>query len=389
MSKVLAFQTLRGSIQAAQDGAGDYKNALYLLVSYAAQLKAYKWPDNPPEGWDEAQKTWASMTGTLKGWVYGTLETVTKIPKELLDSSSITIIPKLDTAIYDAGVLAKNPKDTSAKKDLLEITLPALTSKFNEFSTQTTALLYRLEDQATVFDGDAKTIHDNADKALKKAAEDADTIKELTQQIQALRADITVAALAIAGGSILLVTGVVMVGAAIALAGASEGMSLFLLVPAGITAGAGAYIIATNAERIKKDQREIDEKVNQVAKNNKDLVFLNTVASDLGGFASKVEEMKNALSVIAKPWQEAENYFTHAYNELIDVEAKPEDWLAFQNELLQIEKDWNNLMPIMEQLLLAANMVKDTKIEIGMDENQVKQALDKGKSVDIFKYIAA
>jgi hypothetical protein len=271
MSKVLAFQTLRGSIQAAQAGASDYKNALWLLVNYAAQLKAYQWPTNvqhPPEGWDEAKKTWEDMTHRLLGWAYGTLETVTKIPKELLDSSSITIIPKLDTAIYDARFLVKNPNDTVAKKELLESTLPPLANKFNEFSTQTTALLYRLENQATVFDENAKKMKDIAELA--------------------------------------------------------------------------------------------------------DRAGLNTMASDLRQFASRVDGLKSALSDVMRPWQAAEEYFTQTHNTLIDVEAKKEAWQQVQNELQDIEKDWNALIPIMTQLLLDAKILDD-QLEVGMDEDQVQQ----------------
>ncbi len=389
MSKVLAFQTLRGSIQAAQAGAGDYKTALWSLISYAAQLKAYQFPtdvQHPPEGWDEAQKTWAGMTGTLKGWAYSTLAMVIKIPTELLQSSDLTILPSLRRAIDEAGLLVNNPNDTAAKKDLLEITLPALATKFREFSSWTTALVYRLENQATVFDQDAKTMQDIANIALKAAGTDADKIKQLTQEIQSLRDDFTSHAQSTAGEAIAT-SAVTM--ALLVLPSAPGTLSLLaLMVPAVLITTGGKKIVATNTQRIVYDAEKIDDAINKIETLNAEITFLNTVASNLQQFASQVDGLKNALSVVAQPWQSAENYFTQAYNDLIDVEVKKEDWLLLRNELQEIENDWKALMPTMKQLLLDVEF-SNAKLEIGMDENQVRQALDNRNSVDIIEYLAA
>jgi hypothetical protein len=389
MSKVLAFQTLRGSIQAAQAGAGDYKTALWSLISYAAQLKAYQFPtdvQHPPEGWDEAQKTWAGMTGTLSGWAYSTLAMVIKIPTELLQSSDLTILPSLRRAIDEAGLLVNNPNDTAAKKDLLEITLPALATKFREFSSWTTALVYRLENQATVFDQDAKTMQDIANIALKAAGTDADKIKQLTQEIQSLRDDFTSHAQSTAGEAIAT-SAVTM--ALLVLPSAPGTLSLLaLMVPAVLITTGGKKIVATNTQRIVYDAEKIDDAINKIETLNAEITFLNTVASNLQQFASQVDGLKNALSVVAQPWQSAENYFTQAYNDLIDVEVKKEDWLLLRNELQEIENDWKALMPTMKQLLLDVEF-SNAKLEIGMDENQVRQALDNRNSVDIIEYLAA
>jgi predicted RNase H-like nuclease (RuvC/YqgF family) len=393
MSKVLAFQTLRGSIQAAQDGAGDYKKALYLLLSYAAQLTAYKFPTNvqhPPEGWDEAQKTWANLTGTLEGWAYGTLKTVITFPEELRKSSELIILPTLQTAINEAGMLVENPNDTAAKKELLESTLPFLATKFREFSSQTAALVYNLENQATVFDPGAKKLQEIARTAMQEAGADAKTIKRLTADIQRLRADITEHGWAIAGGSIAAVAGVAMGVLPLKLAPVIEGMSLSLLVPAVlITTSGGAYIVGTNTQRIQNDKKKIYDMTNKMNTLNAAITFLNMAASDLQQFASQVDGLRSDLSMVVQPWRSAEEYFTHTINTLNDIEnASSEDWQQVQNELQEIENDWNALMTTLSGLQLVVK-VYDAQVEAGMEENQVQQALDNGKAVDIIEYIAA
>lgn len=388
------FHKLKSTISTANDTVAQYKQELYLIINYIAQVKAFQLPilhdsSTWPGGTDAYQRanlTWADMTGKLHGWAMSTLVNVTALPGTLVKNSSQVVVPTLNAAISICQLLIQDPGNTIAKNSLMS-DLDVLSISFTQFSAMTQPLIDSLEGQATVFDQDAQTMQVIADQALETVGTDQQTIQDLNKQISELQNDIKSRAVAIAGGSIATVGGIVIGIVGIVLSPATGGVSLTLLVPAGLLIGGGVAIIALNAIEIQNDKTRIDQLNTQINNYQADIVLLQSMASTLNGFASQVDTLKNPLSVIVKPWQSAEDYFISTINTLNSIKnATSSDWQQINNELQEILVNWNSFMNNVSQLNMSAE-VSSAKLAVGMSENDIKQALDNAPKVDLIHYL--
>lgn len=388
------FHTLRERILVANDTADQYKQELYLIINYAAQMKAYQlpilhdsstWPGGN-DAYQQANLTWADMTGKLQAWALSTLKNVTELPATLLQNSSQVVVPTLNGAISICQLLIQDPGNITAKNSLMT-DLHLLSINFTQFSAMTQPLIDSLEGQATVFDQDAQTMQTIADQALQTVGTDQKKINDLNKMISDLQNDIKSRSAAIAGGVFVTIAGIVIGVVAIVLAPATGGVSLALLVPAGLIIAGGVAIIALNAIAIQNDKTAIDQLNTQITNYGADILLLQSMASTLNGFASQVDTLKNALGAIVQPWQSAEDYFISTINTLSSIEnATSSDWQQINNELQDILVNWNSLMNNVSQLQMSAQ-VSSAKLTVGMSENDVQQALNAAPKVDLIQYL--
>jgi hypothetical protein len=390
-AKVLtAFRT-------AADATDPYREGLWTVVLYAAQVRAYQLPTlNNPDQWPggakayaQAQDTWANTTGTLQGWSLSTLRNVIAIPQELINASSQNIIPGLNASIEITRLLINNPSSPSLRS-ALNGQLQLLNILFGSYSSQISALITSLEGQATVFDADAQVMKTLAAQALATAGNEKHLIEQLNQKIDSLNADIKAAAVAIAGGSLVGVLGIGMGILAVVLAPATGGVSLFLLVPAILITAGGAAIIALNAKKIEDDKAAIAALNGQIGKASGDITLLNAMSQTLTGFAGQVDKLKSALGAIVAPWQASENYLTTTINQINTIE-KPttENWTQVEGELNDILTGWNNLITEMNRLKADAQVAPNSNLQIGMSSEQVQQAMNSAPKVSLLQYLTA
>jgi hypothetical protein len=390
------LSTLTSALKAAGDFGADYKAALSKLLAYSAQVKALYLPDlRHSENWPggtpaymKTQEEWESTASNLRSWALTAMGQLTTLPPYFIDSGKTIICPMLGTALDDVDGLIKNPTSKPLKDDLLS-TLKFLQTKFSTYNGMSQALVQTLENQRAKFMQDAQTMRNIAISARQTKGVDLKKIDELNRAIKTLQDDITSRAWAIVGGSLATVIGVGMGVTAIALAWATAGISLFLLIPAFFITAGGVYIIALNAIQIEEDKAEIEKKSKTLSQTEADILLLDSMAKTLDGFADQVAEMQGALSVIIAPWQVAEDYFASSIAVIEQIEtASKDDWNSVKTQLTSIRDGWNNEMLVMDDIRLDTQ-VSNAKLEVGMSEAQVKNALDTGENKDIVAYLAA
>ncbi|WP_018609521.1 hypothetical protein [Uliginosibacterium gangwonense] len=393
----LKLNVLSAALSASNDTYPKYKDAILKIMTYSAQVKGYVLPglshaENWPGGKDvyaKTQEDWAKTTGSLRAWAVNVLEDLTFMPEYLLRGSVLIIIPTLDVCISDVDRLIKNPKDQRFKQDLLD-NLNILDEKFKGYNGRIDTLIKTLEDQRNVFDTQAAQMRTIADNAMKTKGVDQNKIKKLNQEIDQLQADITARAIAIAGGSVAAILGIAIGVVGIGLAVATGGVSLFLLIPALLITAGGAYIIATNAIQIEEDKAKIAIDSAHITELEADVVLLQKMSETLSGFANQVAEMKTALSTIIQPWSETSKYLQASIATIKGMEeSTSDDWVAVKGQLELIRTGWDVVTATMKEITIDGKMYPNAKLEIGMNDTQVKQALDASKSVNIVQYLAA
>lgn len=392
------LDSLRQALTAATAGADQYKDDLAGIITYAGQVRAYslpnlKNPDQWPGGasaYQATQTAWSETTGTLQGWAQSTLNNLTALPVTLINNGTQIVSPSLASAIYEAHQLQSNPNDPIAKSALM-LALGQVANNVQLMSGMTVPVVTSLEQEATIFDQNAQTMQQIAAAALQTAGSDQQQITQLNDQISSLQQDIKAEALVIAGGSLVSVLGIGMGILAIALAPATGGVSLFLLVPAFLITAGGALIISLAAKKIVQDKQAISDAASAISDFNADITSVNTMSTTLTGFAGQVDTMKSSLSTIVAPWQAAETYFTSTLGTIVEIEnASSSDWAQVTDELEGIQSGWNSLMQTAADLNLSQSQVAtSTKLTLAMTDEQIAQAINGATKVPLSQYLVA
>jgi hypothetical protein len=393
----VGLRSLTSAIRAASASTDDYKTELYVLVNYAAQVKAYQLPNlvNPDQwpggaaAYQQTATSWQGLTGTLQGWALSTLKNVIELPPFLLQNSTQVVEPTLTAALGYTQVLIQDPSNTVARAALMT-NLGLLSTNFTQYSGMTAPLVTSLESEADVFDANAQLMQTIAANALQTAGNDQQLIVQLNSQIDQLNNDIKALAVAIAGGSIATIAGLVMGIVGIVLAPATGGVSLALLVPAGVILAGGVAIIALDSVKIQQDKAAISALNDQINSALADITLVNVMSGTLSGFAAQVDSLKSALSVVVAPWEAAETYFTDTLATLSSIESpSTSDWTQVQAELTEISAEWAALMTTVQGLVLDPQVSPNAQIQLGMTSEQIEAAIGQAGTTSLITYLGA
>lgn len=392
------LDVLRKALSDADTGAAQYKTDLFGIITYAGQVRGYVLPNlNNPDQWpggasayQATQTAWSETTGVLQGWAQSTLNNLTALPVTLVNNGTQVVSPALGSAIGAAQQLQSSPNDQAAKSELM-FTLDLLSSNLNLMSGMTVPLITSMQNQATVFDQNAAAMNAIAAAALQTAGNDAGQITQLNQQISSLQSDIKAQTAAIVGGSLVSVLGIGMGILAIALAPATGGMSLFLLVPAVLITAGGALIIGLSAAKIVQDKAAIKAAGDSISSYNADVLSVNAMSTTLTGFSGQVDAMKSSLDTVVAPWQAAETYFTTTLATIGEIEgASAQDWAQVSQELQEIQSGWNSLMTTAADLNLSKSQVAtNVSLSLTMTDAEITQTLAGATNVPMSRYLVA
>lgn len=395
MSLQVVHGNLRDALASATAADTSYKDSLFEIVNYAGQVHAYQLPvlTNPsiwPGGagaYQQTVTTWSVTTGTLQGWAQGTLKNLTALPGTLLQNGTQVVSPTLKAAVASAEQLVTYPKDEAAKANL-HFTLSTLAINFGLQAGLTAPLIASMQGQSMVFDQNATLMASLAADALKAAGNARKEIEQLNQDIRRLESEIKAAAAAIAGGSLAAVLGIGMGILAVVLAPATGGVSLFLLIPAILITGGGAYIVALNAKKIVDAKEAIKAAANKITTFNADVASVNTMAGTLSGLSGQVESMKSALNTIVAPWVAAQTYFAETES-TIDNLGSSTEWQQVLDSLVQIQTQWGSFMTTVEGLQLNTDVRTKADLTLTMSQEQVEATLSRATPIPIIQYLAA
>lgn len=395
MSTLLQVNFNLRCITEFKDYYPEYKKQLLFLDNYAAQVKTYRlpqlvdpstWPGGK-DAYTKADITWRDTASKLKAWSDSTLVDIRSLPIKLIKHSNESIIPNIDADKKICQILIRDPSNKLAKDDLLNH-LNLLSIDFDERSKEITELISDLESESTVFDDNAKIMQNIVNDAMNTSGVDKKKIDDLSAEITKLNDDIYSATWGIIGGAVATLAGIGMCIAGIVLTIPTGGVSLTLLIPGIVILGGGATCVALNSIEIIEDKQLIENDSKAIDNYNLDIVTLDLMSKELNKFSSQLDKLKNALSVVCKPWINARDYFKNAISEINSIETmNPEDWQKVSDELNDISDNWNTIIEIMNEIKLD-NYVCKTNLSIGMSAEDVKKAIDGSDKVSIESYLA-
>ncbi len=383
-------------VAAASDAADEYKLDLYELMGYAAQVKAYQLPVlNNPNQWpggatayQQTLATWANVVGQLQGWAMGTLQNVMVLPQTLVQLGTQVVTPTLNQALSDCQLLIQQPTNQQAQTNMMT-DLQLVSSDFNQFSAMTAPLITSLQGQATIFNQDAQIMQTIASEALQTAGSDQQLVDSLNVLLQDLQANLKDTERKLVKSCIKTVVGIAMAGAGVVSIIFTEGGSIMLVISGLVMTTLGVIGIILDTTQLIEDQNQINQLTQQINSYDYDIVLLQAMAGTVGQFASEVNTLQGALTVVTAPWVAAEQYFTDTLNALSTIEnATSEDWQQVYSELEDICTGWNQLMAVMQQLQVSAQF-SSAQLSIGMTQAEVEQAMQAAPSTGLVEYLMA
>jgi hypothetical protein len=373
----------------------NYKEALTSIILYSSAVKAYKIPDlaNPdkwPGGIAEFQKleeAWKGTTAKLRSWALTCLAGVIEMPKTLMSIGDLKVLPGLRFAVNLSEILIKNPGHEETKEDL-RAKLKTLSAYFKQYAEETSQLVAKLQDHATVFDTDAQLMNKIAANALNAAGNQRVAIEKLNHAIENLNSEIKSAIATIVVGGGITVIGIVMGVAAVALAPLTGGLSLTLLIPAAMITAGGGYIIFLNVQKIQEANSKIELFNRQINSLGADITLVNVMSTTLRGFADQVNGLKENLDTVVKPWKETHDYLQTIEHEFVDIQTS-DDWKKVNSELKETVIGWENLIGAMKKLEIDPKVVPNSELKFGMDETTIRKELESHPQQNLIQYLRA
>jgi hypothetical protein len=374
------------------------KDRLFQFAGYSAQTKRYQltsaaaadwWPGGRAE-YERTRHAWRSTSMSLRDVARCPVEQVLTLPNVLLQNTTEIVLPSLNAAKHYAESLIIDPRN-ALTRDALSNNLQLLSSNFAQFGGFTTPLLDVLTSAGATFDGHALLMADIAKTATRNVWPDEHQhqtlLTDVTQQLEQLIDNATELAVTIAGGSLTGVVGLVMGCVDIALA--SGAVSMAMVVPSGLIVADGVACVALDSSPIQRQRTTIDALNRRLSRTEGYGVLVNAMAGSLCGFGRQFGTLRSALGPLIEPWGEASAYFAATMNQVNDYIAPTmSDWVAIDADLHEISRQWSALIGCVRELMIDPQVSPDSRLTLGMNEQQVGRALARAGSHALTDFLA-
>ncbi|MFJ2780829.1 hypothetical protein [Kitasatospora sp. NPDC087315] len=320
-----------------------------------------------------------------RAWANSTMKQLASMPRGLSSDSDLIVLPYLGEIVEFADRLSANPGDKRTEA-LLRDRVSTLRDCFEGYRAQASAMVGSLQGQAGIFAADAGTLTGIADKAVRTQGADRAKVTSLNSNITALEGEISGQVAPIVGGSLGTLGGILMGVLAIALAPATGGMSLFLLIPAVAAVGGSVTIVTLASIKITELKGQIEALRGQINEFNDDIVTLQKAAQNANQFVAELGSLTSQLDVVTKPWLSAREYFTHVEKDL-DAARTSQDWAQLHREFTQTRQEWQTWVQTFRSMEFDVKVAPDAHLTLGMSEAQIGSAVSASRQISSIEYL--
>lgn len=369
----------------------NYKTNILLLNSYVTGIVTTSLPtfNILPENYAEYLKFYGAAQLEAKKWVKTIYTNLIMVPGVIADRTGITQKTLNDAQTYLERIILK-PDDGFAVMMFQQDLKDAQAVIDNMISTNQ-LLLDQLNDyQSTSLD----IIQDNlkclTETMMAGADVDERKIAELISRINALERDIKSQTTSVVGGSLLVVTGIVMCSLAL-FTGWGTVAGIAGAVACGGIAIAGGSIVGTSSRKIMDDKEEIKNAQAKCSLYEQDIAALKTAADTFDKFCLQMDEMKGYLADIIEVWQTIHDELGELHNDVEEAsqEFSRQDWEQVRSSLQSAAEVCGRITVWMGDLDISDIQATDAVIAPGMTEEEIRTALKAGNTISFEEYILA
>ena len=377
-------KAISGNIVSLAQAQNTYKQnvvAVNMVISSVLQSKLPALHQPPPD-WNLFVDSYVKANTHALDWVNNVMARLLSVPDEVQSYNHI-ITTLLKDANSQATKLVSNPKDKNAL-EILHNDLDGITAQLSIVTTFISGSLSKIRNFKDNIPQMAKELQTIADKSTADAKADEKKIKELKKDIENLNADIANLADAIVALGIADVAAITL-GSIATIAAFPEGLVAWLFC--GPAVAVATTFIVLDAIKISQDKAEIDSKKSEMDQLTADVSTLHLLTQNYNKLATSTKALEENLKAILKEWLLLENSVNSAINDIKASikDTEKADFEAVQKDINQAIAEWNEAYRQAGALHLDLK-ANDAPLKVGMSQDEVKNALAKGKSMDIIEY---
>ncbi|WP_319760915.1 hypothetical protein [Maridesulfovibrio sp.] len=377
-------QAINGNVVALAQSQKTYKQNVVAVNMVISSILQSKLPalNQYPADWKAFTDSYKEACCYALDWTNSVLARLLCIPDETLSYNDI-ITMLLNDANTQANNLVKNPQDNTALK-MLNNDLKGIQAQLKIVTTFISQAVKKVKTFGDNIPQMASKLQTIADKATADEKVDQKKIDDLKKEIDNLNSDIdslsaSIVALGIADAA------AITLGTIATIAAFPEGALAWLFC--GPAVAAATVYIALDATKIKEDKANIESKGKQMDQVTADVATLHIIAQNFNRLATSTTAIEDNLKAILKEWQQLEDDVTAAVNDISEAvtEVKKVDFGEVQKDINDAIKEWKEACTQAGALRIEVK-ANDAPLKIGMSQEEVKDALAKGKSIDIIEY---
>lgn len=382
MAQIYKLEHQPLNIAAATTG---YKENVIKVCNYVAAVAKSQLPALHHEiaEWDAFNQAFMKSKTDALSWTNTVLANLLQTPRDIMNFNA-AIHAGLKDAISDAEFLIQHPGDETTIL-LLTARLKQLVGVVSSNKAEVAILLEKIQKFSSDLPQQAKNLEDIANRASKGAEVDEQKVKELTADIERLKADIASLTAAIVGLGIADAICITLGVGAVIVAGP---LGLITWPFLGIAMAAATTFIVLDGIKIKNDQDQIKSDQGQINEYTQDAATLRTFAKTFSDLADEALAIQANLQQITNEWTKLENSIQTIIEDLLKAksEMQSEDWKTVKSTFELAETDWDMMIKLVGPLNIQIN-ANDAQIAPGMTSEEVKTAMSSGKTMGFVDFI--
>lgn len=363
-------------------------NNFIAVCNYIAAVNSTDLPAlrKPVAHWNEYSTALINAKQAAIEWTNQIAANLKALPHDLIEKNE-GMLSVFNEAIELCDQIIEDPTRKRLVTNL-EDCIDDATRNINKMLKELSHVLELLKKYHDSLPNQAAELTKIANLAMADKQVDQNKIAELKQLIKNANSEINSLAAAIGGLSVALAASIAISVIAVAAAG-PFGMVTWIFTGA-IIATSIAFIaidsqkIVTLKAKIKANQESMDDYTADVA-------ALQNTADIFDALAKQAIQMEECVQFIVDIWEALGNDLNNIKQDIAKAgdNVGKKEWLEVKNSFIEATALWNTFIEKVALLDLDNVQANTSKLELGMTEEQVKAACERGETKDIIEYLTA
>lgn len=366
----------------------NYVNNFIAVCNYIAAVNSTDLPAlrKPIAHWNEYSTVLINAKQAAIEWTNQIAANLKALPHDLIEKNE-GMLSVFNEAVELCDQIIEDPTRKRLVTNL-EDCIDDATRNINKMLKELSHVLELLKKYHDSLPNQAAELTKIANLAMADKQVDQNKIAELKQLIKNANSEINSLAAAIGGLSVALAASIAISVIAVAAAG-PFGMVTWIFTGA-IIATSIAFIaidsqkIVTLKAKIKANQESMDDYTADVA-------ALQNTADIFDALAKQAIQMEECVQFIVDIWEALGNDLNNIKQDIAKAgdNVGKKEWLEVKNSFIEATALWNTFIEKVALLDLDNVQANTSKLELGMTEEQVKAACERGETKDIIEYLTA
>lgn len=366
----------------------NYVNNFIAVCNYIAAVNSTDLPAlrKPIAHWNEYSTALINAKQAAIEWTNQIAANLKALPHDLIEKNE-GMLSVFNEAVELCDQIIEDPTRKRLVTNL-EDCIDDATRNINKMLKELSHVLELLKKYHDSLPNQAAELTKIANLAMADKQVDQNKIAELKQLIKNANSEINSLAAAIGGLSVALAASIAISVIAVAAAG-PFGMVTWIFTGA-IIATSIAFIaidsqkIVTLKAKIKANQESMDDYTADVA-------ALQNTADIFDALAKQAIQMEECVQFIVDIWEALGNDLNNIKQDIAKAgdNVGKKEWLEVKNSFIEATALWNTFIEKVALLDLDNVQANTSKLELGMTEEQVKAACERGETKDIIEYLTA